>query len=314
MALDKRSNGILMHVSSLPSEYGIGKLGKEAVRFIDFLKRCGTEYWQILPLSQTSYGDSPYQSFSIHAGNPYFIDFEQLEEENLLRKNDYAKFDWGNNPRRVDYEKIYQNTYPILRKAYERSLACSQEEFEEFKEENAYWLDNYSLFMSLKDAHNGKPWYKWETGYAFCKKSKMEQAREELKTDIDYYSWMQFVFYKQWKKIKEYANSKGIKIIGDMPIYVSYDSTEVWTEPDLFFLNSSKEPTAVAGCPPDSFSATGQLWGNPVYNWKYHAKTGYKWWKERINSAKELYDVIRIDHFRGLNHIMQYLSEAKQPK
>lgn len=299
MALDKRSNGILMHVSSLPSEYGIGKLGKEAVRFIDFLKRCGTEYWQILPLSQTSYGDSPYQSFSIHAGNPYFIDFEQLEEENLLRKNDYAKFDWGNNPRRVDYEKIYQNTYPILRKAYERSLAYSQEEFEEFKEENAYWLDNYSLFMSLKDAHNGKPWYEWETGYAFCKKSKMEQAREELKTDIDYYSWMQFVFYKQWKKIKEYANSKGIKIIGDMPIYVSYDSTEVWTEPDLFFLNSSKEPTAVAGCPPDSFSATGQLWGNPVYNWKYHAKTGYKWWKERINSAKELYDVIRIDHFRG---------------
>lgn len=300
MAFTSRSSGILMHVSSLPSDFGIGKLGKEAFRFIDFLKKCGTEYWQILPLSQTSYGDSPYQSFSIHAGNPYFIDFESLEKDGYLRKSDYFKIDWGTNPRRVDYEKVYNNCYMVLRKAYNKFLTSHKDAgYEEFRQLNSYWLDDYALFMALKDAHGGKPWYKWESGYAHCKKSKIEEARIEYEGDIDFYSWLQYQFYKQWREVKEYANNKGIRIIGDMPIYVSYDSAEVWSEPDLFFLNQSKEPTAVAGCPPDAFSPTGQLWGNPIYNWRYHAKTDYAWWKERIRCSKELYDVVRIDHFRG---------------
>ena len=299
MSIKERASGILMHVSSLPSEYGIGKLGKSARQFVDFLKRSGTKYWQILPLSQTSYGDSPYQSFSIHAGNPYFIDFETLEAEGVLHRKDYSDIEWGVNPRIVDYSAIYKNCSGVLRKAYSNARAKRNAEYRRFTEENAFWLDEYSLFMALKGENEGEPWYKWEPELAAHKAEAVEEARERLRNEIEFFKYTQFWFFRQWKSLKDYANKNGVEIIGDIPIYVAYDSVEVWSQPKLFYLDLKKRPIAVAGCPPDAFSETGQLWGNPLYDWAYMKKTGYKWWKERISAAKEFYDVLRIDHFRG---------------
>lgn len=303
MSIKERSSGILMHISSLPSEYGIGKLGKEAFRFIDFLARSGVKYWQILPLSPTSYGDSPYQSFSVHAGNPYFIDFEALEKKGLLKRGEYSHIDWGTDPRRVNYNKIYLNCFDVLRKAYERAKEKSKEKedekFKEFKEENEFWLKDYALFMALKDKNGGKPWYEWRDGLSQRMPSRIEEETTLLKEQIGFYSYIQYIFFQQWQAVLDYAHKKGIRIIGDIPIYVALDSVEVWTKPELFQLQRKLTPKVVAGCPPDDFSPTGQLWGNPIYNWRYHSRTDFEWWRERFEAAKKFYDVIRIDHFRG---------------
>ena len=293
-----RQSGILMHISSLPSQYGIGKMGDAAYVFANFLEDCGMQAWQILPLSPTSYGDSPYQSFSVHAGNPYFIDFERLEAEGWLIRPEYADIHWGDNPRSVDYARVFNYCFHVLRTAFAR-FNQSEEEYLQFCEEQADWLPDYALFMALKDANKGKPWYEWKKNLALRDPEALEKAKEEYAEDIAFYSVLQFWFYRQWNDLKAYCNQKGISIIGDIPIYVAYDSVEVWTNPELFQLTKSRKPVAVAGCPPDIFSPTGQLWGNPLYNWKYHKKTDYAWWIQRLKRASSLYDVICIDHFRG---------------
>jgi len=292
-----RKSGILLHISSLPSEYGIGKMGKEACSFVDFLEECRVSLWQILPLSPTSYGDSPYQSFSAFAGNPYFIDFEKLEEDGLLKKSEYTDIQWEQKPEKVDYEFLYNNVYNVLRKAYSRFRPTP--EYRLFEMVSREWLDDYALFMSLKFHYKGDPWYKWPEDIAMYNNDAVNRAKNLLKDDIGFHRFIQFCFRKQWNELKDYANSKGISIIGDIPIYVFLDSVEVWKTPELFQLDENKRPVAVAGCPPDCFSPTGQLWGNPLYNWKYHQKTDFEWWISRIRNASETYDIIRIDHFRG---------------
>lgn len=287
-----------MHISSLPGEYGIGKMGKEAYAFADFLQKSGISVWQILPISPTSYGDSPYQSFSVHAGNPYFIDFETLEKQGLLEKSEYSDVDFGSDPVRVDYEKIYYNVFPVLRKAYER-FDTNSADYKVFLKEKADWIYDYGLFMALKEVHGGAPWQDWEKPLAMFEEKAVEKARKENADLIEFYCVMQYWFYSQWLELKAYCNEKGISIVGDIPIYVAYDSVDVWKYPELFCLDEEKTPIDVAGCPPDFFSATGQLWGNPLYDWDYHKKTCYAWWIERLRSASVLYDTVRIDHFRG---------------
>ncbi len=291
-----RAGGILMHISSLPNSYGIGKLGKEAYKFADFLKKAGQRYWQILPISPTSYGDSPYQSFSIYAGNPYFIDLEALEAEGLLKPGEYKNVDFGKDAESVDFGLLYKTVFKVLKKAYKRFEPDF--DFKRF-ESNNKWLDNYALFMALKDAHGGKAWEQWETPIRNCEKKAVAEAREKYKGDIGFYKFLQYTYFKQWYKLKEYVNSLGIKIIGDIPIYVAYDSADVWADPKYFLLDKDKKPIDVAGCPPDAFAAKGQLWGNPLYRWDVMKKENYRWWISRIKAASEIYDVVRIDHFRG---------------
>jgi len=288
-----------MHISSLPSDYGIGKLGKSAYNFVDFLKKSGVKCWQILPLSPTSYGDSPYQSFSVNAGNPYFIDFEMLEDEGLLEHRDFCNIEWDSDPRNVDYNIIYNNCFKVLKKAYENFSPMNTPEYREFMNENKSWIGNYALFMALKFHNNGKAWYEWEHSIAMRETDAVSKAKKELKKDIGFFKFIQFKFYEQWFRLKKYANKSGIEIIGDIPIYCAYDSVEAWASPRLFYFDKQKKPVDVAGCPPDSFSPTGQLWGNPLYNWEYHKKNNYKWWIDRIAFASRIYDIVRIDHFRG---------------
>ncbi len=298
---NNRSSGVIMHISSLPSPYGIGRMGKEAYEFVDWLESAGQKVWQILPLSPTSFGDSPYQSFSVNAGNPYFIDLDTLIEEGFLTKTDVEKYDWGSDSSNVDYEKIFNNTFPLLKQAYKNFIQKGNiSRFKSFKKENS-WTKNYGLFMALKSQHNGASWDKWEKELAFCEEKAMENAEKTLCDEIDFYAFLQYEFYKQWSALKQYANEKGIQILGDIPIYVAYDSVEVWTKPELFYLDSLKRPVEVAGCPPDCFSPLGQLWGNPLYDWPYHEFTGYEFWLDRIKAAQKLYDIIRIDHFRGFD-------------
>lgn len=291
-----RAGGILMHISSLPNSYGIGKLGKEAYEFADFLKKAGQRYWQILPISPTSYGDSPYQSFSIYAGNPYFIDLETLEAEGLLKPGEYKNVDFGKDAESVDFGLLYKTVFKVLKKAYKRFEPDF--DFKRF-ESNNKWLDNYALFMALKDAHGGKAWEQWEAPIRGFEKKAIAEAREKYKGDIGFYKFLQYTYFKQWYKLKEYVNSLGIKIIGDIPIYVAYDSADVWADPKYFLLDKDKKPIDVAGCPPDAFAAKGQLWGNPLYRWDVMKKENYRWWISRIKAASEIYDVVRIDHFRG---------------
>ena len=293
-----RKSGILMHISSLPNSYGIGKMGKEAYAFVDFLKRSGQSYWQILPISPTSYGDSPYQSFSINAGNPYFIDFETLEQEGYLKAEDYKDIKWGSDPSKVDYETVYNETFKVLKKAHKRFRKISEKAYVKFVLNNKEWVYDYALFMSLKNAHGGKAWYEWEDGLKFCKPKAIKAARKDLAAEIDFWCFVQFKYFQQFKRLKKYANENGIDIIGDIPIYVSYDSVEVWMTPQYFDLDKQKRPNEVAGCPPDAFSADGQLWGNPLYRWDVMAREKYAWWIGRIKAASEVYDVTRIDHFR----------------
>lgn len=294
-----RTCGVLLPITSLPSKYGIGCFSREAYEFVDKLKAAGQKNWQILPLGPTGYGDSPYQSFSTFAGNPYYIDLEQLIEEGLLTEEECEACDFGDNDRYVDYEKIYFGRFPILRKAFERFMP--DEEFAGFCEEHAYWLEDYSLYMAVKDANGGKSWIEWEEGLRNRQPEALEQAREELKDDVAFYRFQQYEFMKQWTALKSYANDQGIRIIGDIPIYVAFDGADTWANPEMFQFTEENLPSAVAGCPPDAFSATGQLWGNPLYKWEYHKKQGYEWWMRRVKYCFELYDIVRIDHFRGFD-------------
>ena len=292
-----RKSGVLLHVSSLPSSYGIGKFGINAYKFVDFLERCRVGLWQILPLSPTSYGDSPYQSFSAFAGNPYFIDFEILDKEGLLVKPDYMSIDWEHDPDKIDYEFLYNNVYEVLRRAFKRFRPTQKYKLFELKTRE--WLDDYALFMSLKFHNQGLPWYEWPASLAMANNAAVDHARKALASEIQFHKFVQYCFFDQWSRLKDYANKKGIQIIGDIPIYVSFDSVEVWKNPELFCLDENKSPIAVAGCPPDSFTPLGQLWGNPLYNWSYHVRTDFDWWIKRLKSATETYDILRIDHFRG---------------
>lgn len=294
-----RASGVLLPVSSLPSAYGIGSFSKEAYEFVDQLKAGGQKYWQILPLGPTGYGDSPYQSFSTYAGNPYYIDLETLMEDGLLTKEECDACDFGDNPSYIDYEKIYNQRFPILKKAFARFV--EDEEFREFVKENEFWLEDYSLYMAIKNSLNGISWSQWEDDLKCRDTQALEQKKQELANEVQFIRFQQYEFVKQWKKLKTYANEQGISIIGDIPIYVAFDSADAWANPELFQFDENSEPTAVAGCPPDAFSATGQLWGNPLYKWEYHAETGFAWWIQRLKYCFKLYDVVRVDHFRGFD-------------
>ena len=296
--LKQRGSGVLLHISSLPSNYGIGTFGEEAYKFVDFLKRSGQTYWQILPLGQTSYGDSPYQSFSINAGNPYFIDLDILTGEGLLERDEFVNLNWGESSTKIDYELMYNTRYNVLEKAFKRFDRENLEYLEFLKKENE-WIDEYALFMAIKKENNDNSWEMWEHSFRKRDKKILNEFKKINEEKIEFWKFLQFEFYKQWKNLKNYANSKGIKIIGDIPIYVAYDSVDVWKNPEYFQLDENLNMIAVAGCPPDAFSAIGQLWGNPLYNWEYMEKTKYKWWLKRLEVATTLYDVVRVDHFRG---------------
>lgn len=295
----KRESGILLPITSLPSRYGIGCFSKEAYEFVDQLKAAGQSYWQILPLGPTSYGDSPYQSFSTFAGNPYFISLERLQEEGVLTEEECEEADFGSRADSIDYAKIYKGRYPLLRKAYERSNISENPDFCRFREENGWWLKDYALYMAVKARFEQKAWYEWAEDIRLRWDNAMDYYRRELYFDIEFHEYLQFKFMEQWTELKAYANSQGIRIVGDIPIYVAMDSADAWANPFLFQLDGESKPVAVAGCPPDGFSATGQLWGNPLYNWEYHRQTGYGWWISRLAHCYRLYDVVRIDHFRG---------------
>lgn len=296
-----RASGILMPVASLPSEYGIGAFSKEAYKFVDMLKKAGQRYWQILPLGPTGYGDSPYQSFSTFAGNPYFIDLNTLVKKGWLKKKECRACDFGNDSRYIDYEKIYLNRFEILKKAFKRSGIESAPEFQTFCKENEEWLDDYALYMELKQANGGKSWSEWADPYRLRNAEALEAFIKEHKIGIRFQKFLQFEFLEEWKALKDYANHKGIEIIGDIPIYVAFDSADAWAHPELFQFDENRMPVGVAGCPPDAFSATGQLWGNPLYDWAYHKETGFEWWIKRVAHCQKLYDIIRIDHFRGFD-------------
>lgn len=296
-----RAAGILMPITSLPSPYGIGTIGKEAREFADFLKASGQKIWQILPVGPTSYGDSPYQSFSTYAGNPYMIDLDTLCEEGLLTKSDLER-DWGADSEKVDYEKIYNNRFEVLRIAYNNFKEKDQTAFRSFCRKNCTWLKNYALYMAVKSSFNMTAWTQWPDE-EIRKRDEKAVAKYERKyrDDVNFWKFLQFKFYEQWEAFRAYVNSLGIKIMGDMPIYVAMDSADTWANPDVFWLTEEREPVCVAGCPPDYFSATGQLWGNPLYNWDYLKQTNYKWWFNRIKAADALFDITRIDHFRAFD-------------
>ena len=294
-----RNSGILMHLSSLPSRYGIGTLGKEAEKFADFLDRTGTGYWQILPIGPTSYGDSPYQSFSSYAGNPYFIDLEELIEEGLLRETECSAIAWSDREDQVDYETLYQYRFQILYRAYRRFSDDLPEEFFSFCEKEKSWLEDYALFMAVKAEQGQAGLADWPDDLRCRKPEAIAAAKQRLAGAVDYYKAVQFFFYTQWNALKAYANGKGVRLVGDIPIYVSPDSSDLWTHPELFQTDGEMHLTQVAGCPPDAFAADGQLWGNPLYDWPTHKATGFAWWKRRMQHATSIYDVVRIDHFRG---------------
>ena len=308
-----RTSGVLMHISSLPGNTGIGTLGKEAYKFVDFLKSAGQTYWQVLPLCPTSYGDSPYQSFSTFAGNPYFIDFYSLCDDGLLDKDDFENIDWGENLEKIDFEKIGQNRYAVLRKAY-KAFDKNDSNYKIFCNENSYWLDDFALYLAIKEENHGKSWNEWDTDIKLRKKTVILSFKKQFEEEIEFYKTIQYFFFTQWKKLKAYANTNGIKIIGDIPIYVAGDSADVWANPKQFLLDEDCNPIEVAGCPPDAFSEDGQLWGNPLYNWDYMKKDGYSWWKKRIDHLCKMCDVIRIDHFRGFESYYCIPSDSKTAK
>ena len=292
-----RESGILMHITSLPGAYGVGTMGKQAFAFIDFLEQAGQSCWQILPLNPTGYGDSPYQSCSAFAGNHYLIDLDKLVEEGLLEKGEIEHIDWCWSETKADFGRLYNNRLNVLRLAYGRFRGG--EAFDSFCAENSSWLPDFALFMALKGKYQGQPWYNWDRDLKFRDPDAIWNARQELKEEVRFYSFVQFLFFKQWNALRSYATGKGIRIIGDVPIYVPLDSVEVWSSPELFQLDQDLNPEAVAGCPPDAFSADGQLWGNPLYRWDLLEQDGYSWWIRRLGAAGKLYDMVRLDHFRG---------------
>lgn len=302
----KRGAGILMPISSLPAPYGIGTFGKSAYEFADSLKRARQSYWQVLPLGPTSYGDSPYQSFSAFAGNPYFIDLDALLEEELLTKEEIDACYWLDSEEEVKYDAVYYYRFPLLKKAYERSRHGETEEYRAFCAKNSHWLDDYAFYMALKGHFGNKEWMKWEEPIRLRKPEAVKRYEELLREEIGYWKFLQFKFYEQWEQLKNYVNGLGISIIGDIPIYVALDSADVWTHPELFQLDpDTLTPLRVAGVPPDAFSDDGQLWGNPLYDWDKIEETGFAWWKDRMRASARLYDVVRIDHFIG---VVQYYS------
>lgn len=295
-----RSSGILLHISSLPTRYGIGTLGREAYAFADFLKAAGQRYWQLLPLGPTSYGDSPYQSFSTFAGNPYFIDLDLLAEDGLLDRAELEAIDWGTEPRYVDYGRIYDSRFRVLRRAFQKGWSRDREAVERFARENR-WLDDYALYMAVKQHFGMKSWLDWpDEDIRLRRPEAMEKYRMELAEDVDFFRYLQFLFFRQWNALRDYIHSLGIRVIGDLPIYVAMDSADVWSEPEFFQLGEGNVPTEVSGVPPDYFSADGQLWGNPLYDYDRMQQDGFGWWIRRVEGAGRLFDVIRIDHFRGL--------------
>jgi len=300
----KRAAGVLLAVSSLPSRYGIGCFDRAAYDFVERLAQAGQTYWQILPLGPTGYGpsaDSPYQSYSAFAGNPYFISLEDLIKEGVLTKQECDSVDFGKDEQTVDFEKLNANRRMLLRRAYERSQITRNPAYCRFVEENEWWLKDYALFMALKEFFGGVSWHEWPEDIRLRWDHALDYYREKLYFDIEFWQFMQFHFFRQWKKLKDYANARNIRIIGDIPIYVSPDSADIWAKPELFQLEADRTPGAVAGCPPDDFCADGQLWGNPLYRWDHHRRTDYHWWITRLWASFRLYDVIRIDHFRGLD-------------
>ena len=295
--------GVLMPITSLPSPYGIGTIGKEARKFADFLKAAGQSVWQILPVGPTSYGDSPYQSFSTYAGNPYMIDLDILVSEGLLTKKEITSHYWCGSDEEIDYGAIYYSRFKVLRAAYAKfKEAEDQKEFNSFKRKNAKWIKDYALYMAVKLHFDNKAWPQWDDeAIKLREEAAVRRYTRKFSKEIDFWKWVQFEFYKQWADFRAYVNGLGIKILGDMPIYVAMDSADTWANPEVFWLDKERKPVCVAGCPPDYFSETGQLWGNPLYDWKYLKKTGYEWWMERIAAADKLFDITRIDHFRAFD-------------
>lgn len=304
-----RSCGILLHISSLPNKYGIGTLGKCAYDFVDFLKASKQSAWQVLPIGPTSYGDSPYQTFSAFAGNPYFIDFDLLKEEGLLKEEDYEYMETDNDTE-VDYAYQYNNRFDVLKRAFDR-FDKENAKFKKFKKNNKDWLEEYALFMTIKYLNNGVSWWLWDKPLKLHKKSAITKIKKEYKEEIEFWSFLQFKFFEQWLALKKYTNDNGIKIIGDIPIYVAHDSSDVWANPSNWQMDENGEPINVAGCPPDAFALKGQLWGNPIYNYDLMEQEGFSWWIKRVEKSLELYDTIRIDHFRGFEsyYSIKYGSE-----
>ena len=302
-----------MHISSLPGKYGIGSFGQSAYDFVDFLVRTKQRYWQILPLSPTSYGDSPYQSFSAFAGNTHFIDFDQLAEHGLITDEDLAGRDFGDNPTQVDYAKVYEERRPVLEAAVKRFLEWEDlSDYHRFLEENASWLDSFAEYMAIKEHFDNATWLDWPDEAIKAREPEaLSKYREDLADQITYHRVTQYFFFDQWKELKAYANAEGIEIVGDMPIYVAADSAEMWTQGHYFKTDEEGRPYSIAGVPPDAFSADGQLWGNPIYDWDAMAADGYAWWIKRLEESFKIYDVVRIDHFRGFESFWEIPAGAE---
>ena len=292
-----RKSGILMHITSLPGPYGVGTLGKSAYAFLEFLHKSGQQSWQMLPLTPTGYGDSPYQSCSAYAGNPYLIDLDTLVRQHLLTKEELLGVDWGEDESHVDFGKLYNGRTPILKLAYSRFR--NDRALNAFIKKNASWLEDFALYMALKETHGYAPWFQWEKELKFRDPETLEEQKQLLEEPMRFYCFVQYMFYRQWNALRKKAGEYGIELIGDVPIYVPYDSVEVWKEPQLFRLDETLTPTDVAGCPPDAFTADGQLWGNPLYRWDVMKENGFQWWIDRLGAAGKLFDVVRLDHFRG---------------
>ncbi len=295
----KRSSGILMHITSLPNKQGIGTFGREAYDYVDFLKKSGQSFWQLLPIGPTGYGDSPYQSLSTFAGNILLIDLEVLKEKKILTEDDFKNRNFGSNEEIIDFTNVNKEKIDLLRLAFKRGKEAYKREMDTFVEEHKAWLIDYTLFMALKYDNDLKSWQEWPKPLRSRDDKAMKLALESHQDEMRFWTFVQYIFFKQWHELKVYANKNGIEMIGDIPIYVAEDSSDVWANPELFLLDEDNKPVSVSGCPPDAFSATGQLWGNPIYNWDLMEEQGYKWWIERIRASYELFDVVRIDHFRG---------------
>lgn len=297
-----RSSGILLHISSLPSPYGIGTLGKCAYKFVDFLEKAGQSFWQTLPVGPTGFGNSPYQVFSSFAGNPYFIDLSRLAQKGLLREEDMQPFPWGEEPSRVDYKALFELRFTVLRKAYQAFMEAPSRSYIAFLEEEKDWLEDYSLFMTLKEMHGQRSWLEWDERYRFRKADAIDALYETHDDSIQFWKVLQYFFFQQWRELRAYANQHNVSIIGDLPFYVAMDSADVWTRPELFALDKNRRPTFVAGVPPDAFSKEGQLWGNPLYDWEEMKRDGYQWWIRRLQHREKMDDVIRVDHFIGFSN------------
>ena len=308
----ERSSGVLLHISSLPNKFGIGSFGQSAYDFVDFLVKSGQTYWQILPLTTTSYGDSPYQSFSAFAGNTNFIDFDLLVKDGFLEEADFADVNFGSDPENIDYGLIFNTRRPILEKAVRNFLKSEAIfEFKFFVEKNEAWLEPFAEYMAIKEHFNLVSWEQWDEDIRYRDEAALEKYRLMLADEMNYHRITQFLFFKQWNELKTYANKNNIQIIGDMPIYVAGDSVEMWSTPQFFKVDSKKRPTVIAGTPPDNFSEDGQFWGNPIYDWEYMKRHNFDWWVTRMEESFKLYDVVRIDHFRGFESYWEVPADAK---